>query len=51
MKKMINFVKTNSLGALGLFALFIGTGAVNSASWLLSHQPKCPKELLKQKSI
>ncbi|MBF8983954.1 cyclic lactone autoinducer peptide [Lutibacter sp. B2] len=44
---MIRFVKRNSLGTLSLFALFVGTGAVSSACWFTTHQPKCPEELLK----
>ncbi|MBB6217145.1 cyclic lactone autoinducer peptide [Anaerosolibacter carboniphilus] len=44
---MMNFIKSNSLKILTLFALFVGTASASSATLMLSHQPKCPEELLK----
>ncbi len=47
MKKIIRFVQNHSLSILAAFALFIGTNAATPATFLMTHQPECPKELLK----
>ncbi|MFZ5969563.1 MAG: cyclic lactone autoinducer peptide [Bacillota bacterium] len=40
-------MKNNSFKILTLFALFVGTASASAATMVLTHQPECPKELLK----
>lgn len=47
MKKMVTFIRKNSLSIVSIVAMLVGTFAVSMASWIGSQQPECPKELLK----
>lgn len=47
MKKMIQFIQKNFLSLLSCMALFVGTMAASSTTFLYTQQVKCPKELLK----
>ncbi|WHH57091.1 AgrD family cyclic lactone autoinducer peptide [Petroclostridium sp. X23] len=47
MKKIMEFVRKNSLTVLSVVAMVVAVGGVSTASFFSSHQPECPKELLK----
>ncbi|MCG8502399.1 MAG: cyclic lactone autoinducer peptide [Firmicutes bacterium] len=47
MKKMVTFIRKNSLSIVSIVAMLVGLVAVGTASWITSYQPECPKELLK----
>jgi cyclic lactone autoinducer peptide len=47
MKKIINFVKTNSLTILGALAMIVGLSSASAATFWGTNQPECPRELLK----
>ncbi|MEW9124483.1 MAG: cyclic lactone autoinducer peptide [Thermotaleaceae bacterium] len=47
MKKVLGFVKRNSLTALSFIALFVASVATVQQTIFWTHQVKCPEELLK----
>ncbi len=47
MKKLMGFLKTNSLLMVSLVAMFVASSGASTASLFTLHQPECPKELLK----
>lgn len=47
MKKMLQFLKGNALMVLAFVGLFMGSVAVTTQTAILTHQVKCPEELLK----
>jgi len=47
MRRIIRFVQNHSLSILAAFAFFVGTNAATPATFLMTYQPECPKELLK----
>ncbi|MDK2811301.1 MAG: hypothetical protein PWR27_2010 [Petroclostridium sp.] len=47
MKKIVEFVQKNSLMVLSVVAMVVAMGGVSTTSLFTSHQPECPKEILK----
>ncbi|WZL74097.1 cyclic lactone autoinducer peptide [Clostridiaceae bacterium 35-E11] len=47
MKKVMQFLKGNSLMVLTFVGLFMGSVAVTTQTMVFTHQVKCPNELLK----
>lgn len=47
MKKLLNCLSRKTYGIIGAVALVLGFIAITPASLWTTHQPECPKELLK----